>query len=63
MAGITLTPELYSCAVNYVGIWDLEMLYRRMEDGILDSVAGLEIMWLMLRKMKLRLKRPRQDII
>ena len=29
MAGITLTPELYRCAVNYVGIWDLEMLYRQ----------------------------------
>ena len=29
MAGITLTPELYRCAVNYVGIWDLEMLYKQ----------------------------------
>jgi len=29
MAGITLTPELYRCAVNYVGIWDLKMLYEQ----------------------------------
>ena len=35
MAGITLTPELYSCGVNYVGIWDLEMLYR--QDGRFDT--------------------------
>ena len=29
MAGITLTPELYRCAVNYVGIWDIKMLYQQ----------------------------------
>lgn len=29
MAGITLTPELYRCAVNYVGIWDMKMLYEQ----------------------------------
>jgi len=38
MAGITLTPELYSCGVNYVGIWDLAMLYR--QDGRWDSRLG-----------------------
>ena len=38
MAGITLTPELYRCAVNYVGIWDLEMLYR--QDGRWDNQMG-----------------------
>ena len=38
MAGITLTPELYSCAVNYVGIWDLEMLYK--QDGRWDDRLG-----------------------
>lgn len=27
MAGITLTPELYKCAINYVGVVDLEMLH------------------------------------
>jgi len=35
MAGITLTPELYSCGVNYVGIWDIAMLYR--QDGRFDK--------------------------
>jgi dipeptidyl aminopeptidase/acylaminoacyl peptidase len=29
MAGITLTPELYRCGVNYVGIWDIKMLYEQ----------------------------------
>jgi hypothetical protein len=29
----------------------------RMEDGILDSVRGLEILWLMLKKMKLKIKK------
>ena len=29
MAGITLTPELYRCAVNYVGVWDIKMLYEQ----------------------------------
>ena len=38
MAGITLTPELYRCGVNYVGIWDLEMLYR--QDGRWDNQMG-----------------------
>ncbi len=28
MAGITLTPELYQCAINYVGVVDLGMLER-----------------------------------
>jgi len=38
MAGITLTPELYRCAVNYVGVWDLEMLYK--QDGRWDDRMG-----------------------
>ena len=28
MTGITQTPELYQCAINYVGVADLEMLER-----------------------------------
>ncbi|MEJ2515340.1 MAG: S9 family peptidase [Gammaproteobacteria bacterium] len=28
MAGLTMTPELYRCGVNYVGVVDLEMLYE-----------------------------------
>lgn len=27
MAGVTMTPELYKCAINYVGVVDLEMLH------------------------------------
>tara|TARA_A100001015_G_scaffold178484_1_gene198430 strand:+ start:153 stop:2147 length:1995 start_codon:yes stop_codon:yes gene_type:complete len=27
MAGITKTPELYKCAVNYVGVTDMELLF------------------------------------
>ena len=34
MAGITLTPELYRCAVNYVGIWDIKMLYEQNGRGV-----------------------------
>ncbi len=28
MAGVTLTPELYACGIDYVGVVDLEMLYK-----------------------------------
>ncbi len=28
MAGVTMTPDLYQCAVNYVGVVDLEMLHE-----------------------------------
>ena len=28
MAGITMTPDLYQCAINYVGVADLNMLER-----------------------------------
>jgi dipeptidyl aminopeptidase/acylaminoacyl peptidase len=30
MAGITFTPELYKCAVNYVGVTDIELLFETM---------------------------------
>ena len=32
MAGVTLTPELYRCAVNIVGVSDLPLLYNYDED-------------------------------
>lgn len=38
MAGITLTPELYQCAVNYVGVVDLAMLYEW--DSRIDGVRA-----------------------
>ena len=28
MVGVTFTPEFYQCAINYVGLVDLEMWYR-----------------------------------
>ena len=28
MAGLTLTPELYACGIDYVGVVDIEMLYK-----------------------------------
>lgn len=29
MAGITMTPDLYKCAVNYVGVTSMELLYSK----------------------------------
>jgi len=30
MAGITFTPELYQCAINYVGVTDIPLLFETM---------------------------------
>lgn len=30
LAGVTLTPELYACAINYVGVSDLELAFKSM---------------------------------
>jgi len=30
MAGITFTPDLYQCAINYVGVTDIELLFKTM---------------------------------
>lgn len=30
MAGITYTPDLYQCAINYVGVTDIELLFETM---------------------------------
>ncbi|MSU49442.1 MAG: S9 family peptidase [Opitutus sp.] len=32
LAGVTLTPELYACAVNYVGAADLEITFKHRGD-------------------------------
>jgi dipeptidyl aminopeptidase/acylaminoacyl peptidase len=38
LAGVTLTPDLYACAVNYVGAADLEITFKdRGEDAYRDS--------------------------
>ncbi|MGH8496367.1 MAG: alpha/beta hydrolase family protein, partial [Gammaproteobacteria bacterium] len=39
MAGLTMTPELYACGINYVGVVDLPMLYRQDMDTY--KIAGL----------------------
>jgi dipeptidyl aminopeptidase/acylaminoacyl peptidase len=33
MAGITFTPDLYQCAINYVGVTDIELLFETMPAG------------------------------
>jgi dipeptidyl aminopeptidase/acylaminoacyl peptidase len=40
MAGITTTPELYRCAVNYVGVVDLPELYGYWSGAAIES--GIE---------------------
>ena len=30
MAGITFTPDLYQCAINYVGVTDIQLLFDTM---------------------------------
>jgi dipeptidyl aminopeptidase/acylaminoacyl peptidase len=38
LAGVTLTPELYRCAVNYVGAADLEITFKDLgEDAFRDA--------------------------
>ena len=40
LAGLTFTPELYKCGVNYVGVSDLKELVRP-KDGVLgDSISS-----------------------
>lgn len=42
MAGVTLTPELYACAVNYVGASDLEITFKdRGDDAYMDALDTL----------------------
>jgi dipeptidyl aminopeptidase/acylaminoacyl peptidase len=40
MAGITTTPELYSCAVNYVGVVDLDELHDYWNASPIASGIG-----------------------
>lgn len=42
LAGVTLTPELYACAVNYVGASDLEITFKdRGDDAYMDALDTL----------------------
>ncbi len=33
MAGLTYTPELYKCGINYVGVTDLALLFKTAPDS------------------------------
>ncbi len=33
MAGLTYTPDLYQCGINYVGVTDLALLFKTMPDA------------------------------
>ncbi len=33
MAGLTFTPELYKCGINYVGVTDLPLLFKSLPDA------------------------------
>jgi dipeptidyl aminopeptidase/acylaminoacyl peptidase len=45
MAGITFTPDLYKCAVNYVGVTDLEMMLKNTPEvwEIWDEQQKVEV--------------------
>lgn len=42
LAGVTLTPELYRCAVNYVGAADLELTFRDLGDDAFQRTPALD---------------------
>jgi len=33
MAGLTFTPDLYKCGINYVGVTDIELLFDTMPEA------------------------------
>lgn len=41
MAGLTYTPDLYKCGINYVGVTDLPLLFRTAPDA---WAGGMEVM-------------------
>jgi len=49
MAGLTYTPELYKCGINYVGVTDLPLLFKTAPDS---WAAGEEQMWEMVGNPK-----------
>jgi dipeptidyl aminopeptidase/acylaminoacyl peptidase len=49
MAGLTFTPELYRCGINYVGVTDLPLLFKTAPDS---WAAGEEQMWEMVGNPK-----------
>jgi dipeptidyl aminopeptidase/acylaminoacyl peptidase len=49
MAGLTFTPDLYRCGINYVGVTDLPLLFKTAPDA---WAAGEEQMWAMIGNPK-----------
>ena len=39
VAGLTFTPELYKCGINYVGVTDIALLFKTMPDAWGDTAA------------------------
>lgn len=44
MAGLTFTPELYKCGINYVGVTDIPLLFETTPDAWAASEEQLKIM-------------------
>lgn len=44
MAGLTFTPELYKCGINYVGVTDIALLFETMPDAWGDGAAQMKAM-------------------
>ncbi len=44
MAGLTFTPELYRCGINYVGVTDISLLLRTIPKAWESSREQLEVM-------------------
>ncbi|MEJ8568929.1 S9 family peptidase [Elongatibacter sediminis] len=44
MAGLTYTPELYKCGINYVGVTDLPLLFETAPDAWASGLKQMAIM-------------------
>jgi len=44
MAGLTFTPELYKCGINYVGVTDIGLLFKTAPDAWASSLNQMKIM-------------------
>jgi dipeptidyl aminopeptidase/acylaminoacyl peptidase len=49
MAGLTYTPDLYKCGINYVGVTDLPLLFETAPDS---WASGMEEMYQMVGDYK-----------
>jgi dipeptidyl aminopeptidase/acylaminoacyl peptidase len=44
MAGLTYTPDLYKCGINYVGVTDLPLLFKTAPDAWASGIPMMAIM-------------------